>query len=416
MFNNHLKIAVQNLVRYKIHTGINTLGIIMVLIGTINLSAQQIFKDSGQLLGNSFSWNVKLGDLDGDGDLDAVVANVTFQNIPQHSQIWLNDGHGVFNESPQQLGSCYGISLSDIDDDEDLDIIEGAGNNTYQSVIRVWLNNGDANFMLSNDYSFKGGFIVFDKSINKNSKTVAITMETSKIEEGDSTLLWIYSLSNSTCKLEKEIVLSEFTGSGMVTGDLNNDGYSDLILYRDQSNYILFNNKNGSFIKSDQELSGTYNTSSINLGDLNGDGYLDILQCNYHSRETGEVYPAKLYLNDGTGFFMNSSLPYNTEDITPNAAIIDIDNDGDLDIFMNHGHQWTGLYHKSEILFNDGQANFNSSTIDLEQIQSRSMAFGDLDGDEDVDIFFACADLNSVGMPNKVWMNTTVDMRSNMIE
>jgi hypothetical protein len=66
------------------------LGITMVFFFTVHLSGQQIFKVGGQQLGNSFSWNVKLDDLDGDGDLDASVANVTFKDTPQKSEIWLN--------------------------------------------------------------------------------------------------------------------------------------------------------------------------------------------------------------------------------------------------------------------------------------------------------------------------------------
>jgi hypothetical protein len=111
-------------------------------------------------------------------------------------------------------------------------------------------------------------------------------------------------------------------------------------------------------------------------------------------------------MNDGNGNFTEKPLPYNSSYITPNAAIVDIDNDGDLDIYLNHGHQYSGYSHKSEILFNDGQANFTSSTVNLAQIQSVSVAFGDLDEDGDLDIFLACGDLTLIGKPNRVWLNT----------
>ena len=55
-----------------------------------------IFVDSNQALGNSNSQDVSLGDLDGDGDLDAFVAN-----WPQPNKIWLNDGNGTFTDSGQ---------------------------------------------------------------------------------------------------------------------------------------------------------------------------------------------------------------------------------------------------------------------------------------------------------------------------
>ena len=56
------------------------------------------FQDSGQALGNSHSWAVALGDLDGDGDLDAMVAN---SSSNQFNSVWINDGNGTFTWSGQ---------------------------------------------------------------------------------------------------------------------------------------------------------------------------------------------------------------------------------------------------------------------------------------------------------------------------
>ena len=75
-----------------------------------------LFTDSGQALGDSYSYEVVLGDLDGDLDLDAFIAK------SGANQVWLNDSEGFFIDSGQFLGTSisYGVALGDLDGDKDL--------------------------------------------------------------------------------------------------------------------------------------------------------------------------------------------------------------------------------------------------------------------------------------------------------
>src|SRR5262249_16172741 len=59
------------------------------------------FDDSGQRLGGGFSFGATLGDVNGDGNLDAFV---TYSGFPsQPSEVWFNDGSGHFTDSGQRL-------------------------------------------------------------------------------------------------------------------------------------------------------------------------------------------------------------------------------------------------------------------------------------------------------------------------
>lgn len=99
------------------------------------------FSDSGQLLGSSDSEGVALGDLDGDGDLDAFVTN--FYTFPAN-KVWLNDGTGLFTDTGQALGAFESrcVALADVDADGDLDAF--VANSLDPS--RIWLGDGSGIF------------------------------------------------------------------------------------------------------------------------------------------------------------------------------------------------------------------------------------------------------------------------------
>jgi len=72
--------------------------------------------NNGVPLGNFTSLDVELADFDGDGDLDALVAN----NIDgQPNLIWYNDGNGNFTSDGMAIGTfaARDVALGDIDGD-----------------------------------------------------------------------------------------------------------------------------------------------------------------------------------------------------------------------------------------------------------------------------------------------------------
>jgi hypothetical protein len=96
------------------------------------------FNDSGQRLGGAESTAVAVGDLNGNGFVDAVVGNRTAD------EIWFNDGQGNFSDSGQRLAhnATRAVFLSDVDGDGDLDLFV-AGATSGQ----VWFNDGSGRFM-----------------------------------------------------------------------------------------------------------------------------------------------------------------------------------------------------------------------------------------------------------------------------
>ena len=86
-----------------------------------------VFHDTDQTIGDLRTADVALGDLDGDGDLDAFVANGG--EVPYTNLIWINDGNARFVSSPQRFrfAHTYDVELGDIDGDGDLDAVLAKG-------------------------------------------------------------------------------------------------------------------------------------------------------------------------------------------------------------------------------------------------------------------------------------------------
>jgi hypothetical protein len=120
------------------------------------------FTDSGQRLGESDSSSVALGDLDADGDLDALVGT------RNGAVVWINQGGaqsgqvGVFAASIPEIsdGQIAAVFLVDLDGDSDQDaLIAGIRQGA------VWWNDGQGAFTRSNQrfsYSNRHGFAIGD--------------------------------------------------------------------------------------------------------------------------------------------------------------------------------------------------------------------------------------------------------------
>lgn len=329
------------------------------------------FSNSGQSLGNRSSTGVALGDLDGDGSLDALVCN------SDQNRVWFNDGKGVFTDGGQVVGGpSLDCALGHFNSDEHLDVVLAGGTNA------VWTNNGSGIFT-DTGQALGNANLVALADVDKNGQTDAVF-----ISSDDSILAWLNS--GSSLSQGTPTTYSRRADS-MAMGDWDKDGDVDLISIGTSggsgSPWAYTNNGLGVF--GDADLLGTYPertySERVAAGDLNGDRADDIVIA-------GTQGENRVYLSDGSGAFQRQG---RISDFSSNAvAVGDLDGDGDLDAFFSKSR--SGTHH---VALNDGSGTLTDTHSFTDSGESNGVALGDLDGDGDLDAFIIYEG------PNSVWFN-----------
>ncbi|MCL6267074.1 VCBS repeat-containing protein [Flagellimonas myxillae] len=142
-----------------------------------------------------------------------------------------------------------------------------------------------------------------------------------------------------------------YNGAGVAVGDLNNDGLEDIYFTSNLENNKLYLNEGDLEFKDISEESKTTGkrgwTTGANMVDINNDGLLDIYVCKSGPYERKSLLENELYINQGPNskgipVFQESAAEYGLADSghSIQSAFIDYDLDGDLDMYlMNHNPQ-----------------------------------------------------------------------------
>jgi PKD repeat protein len=338
--------------------------------------------------------SVAWGDYDNDGDLDILLAG---DNRAKICKIFKNNGANTFIE---QTGiSIPGVQNStvawgDYDNDGDLDIILD-GYTTVGLIPKIFRNNGDNSFLEQTGIGLTGGnngSVAWGDYDNDGDLDLLLTGNNMP-----GTFSKIYSNNgNNTFTEQTSIVLTGVFDGSVAWGDYDNDGDLDVLLSglasSDYISKIYRKNSDNSFTDQTSISLAGVSGGSIAWGDYDNDGDLDILLAG----SSASGYISKIYRNNGNNSFTELTEIAPTGVYCSSLAWGDYDNDGYLDILLTGFNSISSGITK--IYKNNRNNSFTEQTgIAFAELYNGSVAWGDYDNDDDLDILLT--GLNRNGQP-----------------
>ena len=306
--------------------------------------------------------SVAFADIDGDNDQDVLISGLISNSptIMGSAKLYRNDGTGNFTEI---IGTPFddlwqsSINFSDIDGDNDQDVlISGLISNTAY-IAKLYKNDGFGVFTLVPGSPFIG--------VGNKGATVFADVD------GDN---------------DQDVLISGVRTGGAITRLYTNDGFGTFTMV------------------SGTPFPDVY-TGDIAFADIDNDNDQDVLITGAFSEAPGGAI-TKLYTNDGSGnFTLVSGTPFQAVYFS-SVAFADVDNDNDQDVLICGNTD--GGSNISELFINDGSGNYALETgLPLEGMWNGSIAFFDADNDNDQDLLLVGSGSVSTYMAN-LYLNETM--------
>lgn len=327
---------------------------------------------------SSFTRSLAYGDIDGDGDVDVVLANAGASLADFNLRVLLNGGAGTFTagESYTAGQRTVQVELADIDGDGDLDIVAGSSL-SFSNQVTIRLNNGNGTFGPRVQYDTGDGG-AWSFGLGDLDGDGDLDIVTQQVEFPGRVML---NNGNGTFTIGASVQY----GANVVAGtlaDIDGDGNLDVVAVGSLTDNALFlrNNGNATFAPPVAFATGD-GPNAIDTGDLDGDGDVDVVVSN----GTGTI---SILRNNGNGTFapaVNLSVGTSPSSI----RIDDVDGDGDQDIAVGYNQ---GNF--VSLLRNSGTGIFAQRTDFTTPGSPWFATMGDIDADGDLDVLAATSTID----------------------
>jgi gliding motility-associated-like protein len=340
----------------------NFVATLVLVLGVCSGLHAQLYKDSKRIIlpDSVIYTHVDWVDFNNDTLLDVLVEARKGVNQSSSFLMYRNAGKGEFQFakyfSTDIINPAY--QLCDYDGDNLMDILLTGGAST-----EVFLSTGEFTFERKQLLQV-GGSAIRTADLDSDGKPEVVLSG----KKDANNFFHIYSSDDNALKLVHDSI--QVAATSLEIFDFDNNGNADIFLSGEhngaQVTQLYHNEKNLYFTS---ELLPPFKAAYTSVSDLNHDGHLDILAS---GANMGGQPKTLLYLNNGKSFVVKDSLSA----LADNRIFTgDLNSDGQCDIsFLGTRGALTenALYLGSDTLSLSGQV--------------LSQAFGDYDGDGDLDI------------------------------
>ncbi len=328
--------------------------------------------------------NASIGDLDGDGDPDIVLAKG--RHWPLLDLVLLNDGMGGF-ELRRPLGTqadrSYTAALADLDGDNDLDIVVG---NDRPDPKRVYFNDGHGHFASGGtfgrpEWATRNVSLADLNGDKRPDIIVANRGGPDNLSENN------ICLNDGNGRFPTCAVFSRESATTIAAADIDGNGTIDLIVpHRDRGqSYLYLNDGTGRFAEKQPVGPPDAATRAVATGDLNGDGLPELIM---GDELRGGAF---IYTNQGNGKFADALALRVEKDNVYAIAVADLNRDGKLDLVFGNDNT------PSMTLMNHGDGrSFTTTRFGDGEGAVYGLAVGDVTGDACPDIVAARSNARSI--------------------